>query len=112
MLEMNNNLLHLNLEFCGLFKPALRILIENIYQSDKIQCLHLTGNTEMSTDFSMFICETLDTQPIKNSETYLTRYGSVKRKMNIKKQKLNRNSFFPRKEKVVLDDESRWKQIR
>lgn len=51
MLEWNFNLINLNLEHCGLFESALIILISNLHLSDKIQCVHLSGNIEILPEF-------------------------------------------------------------
>jgi len=51
MFEMNHNLISLNLDYCGIFRQALTLLISNLSVSETIQCLHLSGNMEITPQF-------------------------------------------------------------
>lgn len=126
MLEMNHNLISLNLDYCGLFRQALNMLISNLHLSDTLQCIHLSGNMVIEAEFLDWIRETIPCkQPIEHGR-HLERYASAKRSIQEKERSVSpmsprspksptrrrRQSIYTSMDSQYVDEERKWKQIR
>ena len=62
ILEMSQNLVHLNLQYTGLFKTAVKFLVSNLHLSESLKCVHLCGNVDIDEEMTDWVKQTVVTK--------------------------------------------------
>ncbi len=80
MLEMNQNLVHLNLQYTGLFKTALKFLVSNMHLSENLKCFHLCGNIDIDDEIFDWVKQTVMAKTSPNL-AHIENYTSAKKRL-------------------------------
>lgn len=68
MLEMNQNLNHLNFNHTNMFESALKAILERLHKSINLRCFHLCGNLDIDDKLKEWIRREIEGRVIEHSE--------------------------------------------